>query len=187
MKRLVILSIACLMVVFVGKSVWANGDCSYYSTFRDDFTTKFWTEKFFGGDHGEPGNVLMAVGEGFVFQNAVLTEEPVVVEHPESPSGYAWETTYTGGMVTFNKKGPWGENYKLRDVTATNISWRDEQGYPHFRLRITHYDDESELTFHIYVTFDADSENYKIQENGSGDPVFQTGYGFGATIYICDF
>ncbi|MBC8420054.1 MAG: hypothetical protein H8E10_15820 [Desulfobacterales bacterium] len=42
-----------------------------------DFTTHFWKEKFFGGGHGDVGNVLMAVGQGFSLQNVMLTMAPL--------------------------------------------------------------------------------------------------------------
>ena len=91
-------------------------------------------------------------------------------------------------IVTLSKTGPWGENYKLTGVTATNVSYRDSvTGNLHFDLSITHDDSlgKSGCVLDITVSFEATSENYEIQIDGKGNPVFHTGSDFDAQIQIC--
>jgi hypothetical protein len=182
MRKLAVFSGICLLVLAFSVSVYAD----VYSTANEDFTTKFWKEKYFGGDDGSPGNVLMAVGEGFVFQNAVL--ESVVVGMVPIPGQVGmqpgWVTTYTGGRLTLNPSGPWDDKIILRDVTATNMSSRDGNGYLFFTLSFSGTDPKSGATVDVTATFYANDDNYEKKETKKGKPVFQRGYDFDAEIEI---
>lgn len=169
-----------------------NNDTYTWST-PEDFTTKFWMEKFFGGGPGKPGNVLMAIGEGFVFQNAVL-ESVSELKGEMFPSwciplggSFAYETTYTGGMLTLNSSGPWLKKGSLKatDVEeATNISCHDSLGnLLGFQLTMGGQFDKSIYTFGIEATFTVTPDNYQIKTDAEG-VVFQRGYYFGATITL---
>jgi hypothetical protein len=158
-----------------------------------DFTTKFWEEKFFGGGPGAEGNVLMAIGQGFVFQNAVLTVAPVQLKEP-LPSwcdGVAvYETIYENGRLTLNPSGPWLKKGTLRDrdVKATNISCHGSDGaLLGFTLTIKDesFEEFAELPYFVEASFttDQDDSNYKIFVDEDGITV-QKGYNFDATIVI---
>jgi hypothetical protein len=165
-----------------------------------DFTTKFWQEKFFGGGPGQEGNTLMAIGQGFVFQNAILTVGPVpLMKKPEWCDGaVAYETIYANGRLTLNSSGPWLTKGTLidRDVIAVNTSCHTQDGaLLGFRLKIgidpdnEVFEQFAELPYTVEANFDIEFDadglptNYKIFEDEDGITV-QKGYYFGATITI---
>ena len=86
MKKMMLISAVVMLGLFLGITVQAQ---TYNAT------GDFWKEKFFGGGPGQPGNTLMAVGVGFVFQNAVL----LTVEGPYSPPGQWCENV--GGAASY--------------------------------------------------------------------------------------
>ncbi len=111
MKRKIFVGLTFLVVLLL--SVVAQGgpvvDSGIYCTDDDCdgyFKTKFWKEKFFGGGPGQPGNVLMALGQGFILQNAVLdnVEQCETGECGLSPDDpcysdeWAYKTTYKGAF-----------------------------------------------------------------------------------------
>lgn len=158
-----------------------------FTTENGDFVTHFWKEKYFGGGDGKPGNVLMAVGKGFIFQNAVLTKVetgtvPIPYTEGGSQSGYV--TTYEGGQLVLNPRGPWKDIIILSDVTATNMSGRDGEGYLFFTLTFSGEDLKSGAFVDVTAWFYANDENYEKQVTRKGKPVFQRGYGFDAEIEI---
>lgn len=155
-----------------------------YSSADGDFFTKFWKEKYLGGDDGHPGNILMAVGEGFIFQNAVL--DSVVIGGVESPCGGgflpAYVTTYEGGKLTLNKKGPWADAIKVSGITATNFSGYDA-GMKFFVLEFAGMS-ANDVVVDVTATWCETGDNYVRQETKKGKPVFQLGFGFDAVIDI---
>jgi hypothetical protein len=161
-----------------------------------DFQTKFWQEKFFGGGPGEPGNVLMAVGEGFVFQNAVLAagDKPVgpcsdnVVTCPEGASFYV-RTTYEHGRLTLNSSPKlWLTKGSLqaKDVTAVNTSYHDLN----FNLlgfdmtMFGEFDNSPTIHYDIKANFVVTPDNYKPPALDKDGVLMQKGYYFGAEITI---
>jgi hypothetical protein len=92
MSKIKLVCFVCISLLFFGTSVQANLRSS-----QNDFTTKFRKEKFIGGGPGQQANVLMAVGQGFFFQNAVLES----VTPTSSPDGYM--TIYTTEELVFQR------------------------------------------------------------------------------------
>jgi hypothetical protein len=152
-----------------------------YESQAGDFTTKFWKEKFIGGGPGQPGNVLMAIGQGFVFQNAVLESVEVY-----GKDGWDYKTTYTGGMLTLNSTGPWLKKgmLKARNLTAYNYSTVDGEGDLHFQLLMTGSFDNAAYSFDIVVTYDGTPETYQIKYDANGDFEFQMGVNYNVKIEI---
>ena len=84
MKVVALIGSCLLMTALFGVSAHAGPWVSPIGTYctadypsdecedQDNFKTKFWKENFFGGGPGQPGNILMAVGKGFMLQNVVL-------------------------------------------------------------------------------------------------------------------
>lgn len=152
-----------------------------YSSAVGDFTTKFWKEKFIGGGPGQQGNVLMAIGQGFVFQNAVLESVEVY-----GKDGWDYKTTYTGGMLTLNSTGPWLKKgmLKARNLTAYNYSTVDAEGNLHFQLLMTGSFDNAAYSFDIVVTYDGTPETYQIKYDENGAFEFQMGVNYNVEIEI---
>lgn len=92
MNKIKLICFVCISLLFFGTSVQANIGSS-----QNDLTTKFRKEKFIGGGPGQPANVLMAVGQGFLFQNAVLES----VAPNSNPDGYM--TIYTTEELVFQR------------------------------------------------------------------------------------
>ena len=144
-----------------------------YTTGNEDFYAKFWREKFKGGTPGAPGNVLMAVGQGFIFKHAVLAG----VLPSESGSGNCtrdWETTYEAGVLILDSSGPWLNKGKLKatNLTATNCSYSvDEDGVLDFKLTFSGRFDNAAIYFDVVASY---SEEPEIKYC-AGNPVFQRG------------
>ena len=92
MNKIKLICFVCISLLFFGTSVQAN----LWSS-QNDFTTKFRKEKFIGGGSDQQANVLMAVGQGFFFQNAV----PESVAPNSNPDGYM--TIYTTEELLFQR------------------------------------------------------------------------------------
>jgi hypothetical protein len=204
MKQLMLISVVIMLGLFLGVTAQAGPVvnpgtyCTNEETFVPDwyascneglFFTKFWKEKFWGGGPGKPGNVLMAIGEGFVFQNAVLKNVvgPVVRPWCTALGGVArYMTTYEGGMLTLNSSGPWLKkgSLKAENVTAYNYSCHDANGsLLSFKLFMYPEFDKTDYSFEIAAFFDVGSENYEVKVDDDG-VVFQRGYDFDALIDI---
>ena len=191
MKRMVLISVVIMLGLSLGLTAQAGpvvNPPGSWST-PDEFTTKFWKEKFFGGGPGQPGNVLMAIGQGFVFQNAVLQ---VVVPYSmpdwciDLGGAASYQTTYEGGMLTLNSSGPWLEkgSLKAKNVTAINTSCHDGDGnLLGFELIMTGPFEKSVYSFDIVASFTVAPDNYEVKTDSDG-VVFQVGYDFDATITI---
>jgi hypothetical protein len=204
MKRMTLISVVIMLGLFLSPMAQAKSPVVNPGTYctNEDlsdscndnlFFTKFWKEKFFGGGPGEPGNTLMAIGKGFVFQNAVLVEGPSPVDGlPDWCQGLggvvAYETPYEGGMLTLNPSGPWRKNFKAKDVTATNTSCHDANGnLLGFRLAMDGAFDRPPYCFSIDASFNVTPDNYKVKRD-SDRVVFQIGYDFDALIdiHVCE-
>jgi len=202
MKRLALMGFTFTVALLLTTSAHA-GPFVYpgtYSTDAGDFTTKFWKEKFFGGGPGQPGNVLMAVGQGFILQNVVLQSVEECTGDADQWCGLAsgdpcysgqwtYKTTYEGGFLRLNSKGPWLKKGKLKDATdlqATNYSYVDLDGNLHFCLTINgEFDRMPEYSYEIEATFDGTPNNYQMKHDEYG-PVYQRGYDSNAEITITD-
>ena len=92
MSKIKLICFVCISLLFFGTSVQANLRSS-----QNDFTTKFRKEKFIGGGPGQQANILMAVGQGFFFQNAALES----VAPTSNPDGYM--TIYTTEELVFRR------------------------------------------------------------------------------------
>ena len=219
MKKMALISLAFLVALLLGYSAEAKPVVDrvnpgiYCTEGLDDdtvgpddgypcignFVTKFWKEKFFGGSPGQPGNVLMAIGQGFTLQNVVLeTVEGCAsgdcglpLDHPCLLNGatYNYKTTYTGGFLRLNK-GPrklWVNKGKLKatDLTVTNYSTNDTEGLLHFCLVMEGpFTNAPEYSYDIIATFDVEDDNYQIKYDDEGNQVFHRGYDFDAMIEI---
>ena len=207
MKRMTLISVVIMLGLFLGPTAqagpvvnpgtyctnkslapdWCNEETC--SCDEDLFFTKFWKEKFWGGGPGKPGNVLMAIGQGFVFQNAVLKEvvDPQIRPWCTDLGGVVrYRTIYEGGMLTLNSSGPWLEkgNLTAKNVTANNYSCHDAYGnLLGFRLTMVPEFEKTEYSFFIFAAFDVGPDNYEVKID-SDRVVFQRGYGFDAIIDI---
>jgi len=183
MKRTALLSFVILVVLGFSVSVQAGPvvNPGTYNSAEGDFTTKFWKEKFIGGGPGQPGNVLMAIGQGFVFQNGVLESVEVY-----GTDDWDYKTTYTGGMLTLNSKGPWLKKGMLKatNLTAYNYSTVDGEGNLHFQLLMTGSFDNAPYSFDIVVTFDGTPGTYQIKYDPYGNFEFQMGVNYNVKIEI---
>ena len=145
----------------------------------DTATAKFWKEKFVGGRPGAVGNVLMAVGDGFVFQNAILAN----VVGPYSASSECegcvyYITTYSNGQLTINPNGPCGK-FKGIIPAATNFSYHLADGtLMKFDLHIP----EKGVT----AKWSNYGNNYRMQIDEYGAYVFQTGDDFDSISLTCE-
>lgn len=181
---------ACLVALLFGISAYAQTAETYVSP--DDFATKFWKEKYFGGGDGKPGNVLMAVGEGFVFQNATLESVTPLTALPtemipacaSSGSVPGYQTTYTGGRLTLNPSGPWEDDITVRDIAATNYSGQDSNGKRFFTLVFGGVS-RDDVEVDVVATWCETEDNYRRQvTKKKAKPVYQKGTGFEAEITI---
>jgi hypothetical protein len=78
--------------------------------------TGTWQELFIGGGPGQAGNTLSAVGSGW----SLIDAELQAVGLADPLSGYVYETTYTGGLLSLGN-GPWGAGawiYPLGPLTV---------------------------------------------------------------------
>ncbi len=126
MRKLAFLSLALCLILSSG--AWAKSRVvpGTYLSADGDFGIKFWKEMFKGGGPGQPGNTLQALGQGFIFDQAVL--QNVTFSAETGPNGEPiYITTYTGGKLTLNSKGPWLDSgiLKAKNITATNESYVD--------------------------------------------------------------
>jgi hypothetical protein len=92
MSKIKLICFICISLLFFGTSVQANLRSS-----QNDFTTKFRKEKFIGSGPGQEANVLMPVGQGFFYQNAVLES----LASTSNPDGYM--TIFTTEELVFQK------------------------------------------------------------------------------------
>ena len=144
-----------------------------YTTGNEDFHTRFWKETFKGGNPGVRGNVLMAIGQGFIFKQAVLEQ----VLPAESGSGNCtrdWETTYEGGVLVLYSSGPWLTKGTLRatHLTVTSCSFSvDEDGLLDFEVTFSGRFENAEFYFDLIAHY-SDRPVIKYYE---GRPVFQKG------------
>ncbi|MBW2575397.1 MAG: hypothetical protein JRC88_07915 [Deltaproteobacteria bacterium] len=92
MSKIKLICFVCISLLFFGTSVQANLRGS-----QNNFTTKFRKEKFIVSGPGQQANVLIAVGQGFFFQNTVLES----VAPTSNPDGYM--TIYTTEELVFQR------------------------------------------------------------------------------------
>ncbi len=152
-----------------------------YSTMNNSFAVKFWKEKFMGGGPGQPGNILMAVGQGFVFQHGIL--ETAV---PSDIQGWDWKSTYTGGMLTLNSSGPWLKkgNLQAKNLVAANYSHIDEDGNLHFQLAMTGSFEKTNYSFEIQASFSGTPDTYEIKYDEYGNFEYQAGIDYDVVMRI---
>jgi hypothetical protein len=169
------------LVLLISLSGWAKVrvNAGTYSTGTADFYTKFWKEMFKGGGPGQVGNTLMALGEGFIFNQAKLQ----LVEASDNPA-YAYKTTYVGGKLTLNSSVDWLSSGILRatKITATNYSIQDPvTGELSFLITMAGDFDNAPYTFAIEASYQGQPE---VKYDDMGRPVFQRGTDFEVTIKI---
>lgn len=135
---------------------------------------------FKGGGPGNPGNTLMAVGQGFIFKKAVIDENGA---QPDGVGGF--ETTYIQGVLTLNSSGPWLNKGKLKDtkIIALNQSTTDGAGGLSFTLTFTGQFDNTGVFYQVIATYSGIPE---VKYDDSGNPVFQRDYMFDAEITLSD-
>ena len=180
MKKFIIFGM-CLLVLTIGLTAKKDKDMVIYDTFTSDadFSTKYWKEMFKGGGPGQPGNTLMAVGQGFIFKKAVLYETV-----PSGGPGQ-YTTTYVKGDLMLNSSGPWLNKGKLRDtkVVAVNQSTTDGAGGLDFTLTFTGQFDNTGVFYQVTAEYSGTPE---VKYDDYDNPVFQRDYFFDAEIIISD-
>ena len=180
MKRTIICVLALVLILSLG--VWAKSRVvpGVYSTANGDFYTKFWKEMFKGGGPGQVGNTLMALGEGFIFNQAKLQS----VEASDDPN-FMYKSTYVGGKLTLNSSGPWLKSGILRatHVTAVNYSSQNPPltGALTFLIKLEGDFDKAPYHFVIEASYQGQPE---VKYDELGNPVFQRGMDFEVTITI---
>jgi len=180
MRRLLLSTLAVTALLMIGNSAGADSWSS-----PDDFTVHFWKEMFKGGGPGQPGNTLMANGEGFIFKQATL--ESVM---PSSNPDYDYETTYVDGSMVLNSQGPWRSwidrgTLRASNITATNFSSLDPTtGVLRFELHFEgEFDSQPGTYFEVTATYEGIPE-YGLDPYGN--PEFHRGFApeFAVTIEI---
>ncbi len=171
MKKIGFVFIAIMLAFIFSASAYA----------ADNATAKFWKEKFLAGRPGAVGNVLMAVGDGFVFQNAVLTnvQGPWVANDLDCLGcKIKYITTYSNGLLTINPNGQCGK-FKGIIPAATNISLHDQDGnLMKFVLSIPEKG--------VIATWINYGNNYKMQTDEYGAFVYQMGSEFDSINLTCE-
>ncbi len=192
MKKGALIGLAFLVGLFFSFSAAQAGPVvkpGVYESQAGDFTTKFWEEKFIGGGPGQPGNVLMAVGQGFVFQYGTLDS---VVRSDDKYGDYEWQTTYTGGVLILNSQGPWLEKGKLiakditataKDITATNYSKVERENLK-FLLKMEGSFEDTPYSFTAEVTYEGTPDTYWVKYDEDGNPTFHGGTNYNVVINI---
>ena len=190
MRKMTLLGLVFSIVLVLAGSVQAGrkaqpcrGDpCAIggtYSSIAGDFKATMWKEKSEAGAHGALGNELMAVGDSFIFRNAVLTNVTPLDE-------VTFETTYEGGELILNSSAPWLNCGQLiaTNITAINTSTRDVDGNLSFELTFEGTFDNCDCEFDVTVTFDAKDDRYQEVWDADGYLVFHKGRDFEVTIII---
>jgi len=188
MKRKIVFSLVFLMVFTIGLSAKVKVIPGTYSTENGDFYTKFWKEMFKGGGPGQPGNVLMALGEGYIFNQAKLvTAVYGTYVLPDDPNIYTYMSTYTGGMMTLNPSGPWCDSgtLKAKNITAVNYSSQDPvlTGILTFYLKFEG-DFDNAPGYHFVVEARYVGQPEVKYDELTGQPCFQRGMDYDVTITI---
>jgi hypothetical protein len=180
MKRTAICVLALVLLINLGGLAKVRVTPGIYSTLNGDFYTKFWKEMFKGGGPGQPGNTLMALGEGFIFNQAKL-ESVVVSDDPN----YAYKTTYVGGKLTLNSSVPWLKSGILRATHVTAINYSSQNppltGELTFLIKLEGDFDNAPYHFVIEASYQGQPE---VKYDDLGNPVFQRGMDFEVTITI---
>lgn len=183
MKKFVILGM-CLLVLSIGLTAKKDKDKNIvnYGTYTSDadFYTKFWKEMFKGGGPGQPGNTLMAIGQGFIFKKAVIDDNGA---QPDGSGGYT--TSYVRGDLMLNSSGPWLNKGKLKDtmIVAVNNSMTDGAGGLNFEMIFSGQFDNTGVFYRVTATYTGEPE---VKYNDEGFPVFQRDYEFDAVVEISD-
>jgi hypothetical protein len=182
MKRTIVFSLVFLMVFTIGLSAKVKVIPGTYSTANGDFYTKFWKELFKGGFPGQPGNVIMALGEGYILNQAKL----VTVEASNNAE-YTYMTTYAGGMMTLNPSGPWCDSgtLKAKNITAVNYSSQNPvlTGILKFYLKFEGEFDNAPGYHFVGEAWYEGQPEVKYDEL-TGQPSFQRGMDYEVTITI---
>jgi len=188
MKRVIVFLLVVLVIFTIGLSAKVKVVPGTYSTEAGDFYTKFWKESFKGGGPGQVGNVLMALGEGYIFNQAKL----VSVEGGGFTVGtdlftYAYKSTYTGGMMTLIPSGPWCDSgtLKAKNVTAINYSYQPIPltGVLKFHLTIEG-DFFNAPGYHFVIDAMYEGQPEVKYDEITGLPCFQRGMDYDVTISI---
>jgi hypothetical protein len=186
MKKVIVLSLVFLVFFSIGLSAKVKVVPGVYSTENGDFYTKFWKESFKGGGPGQPGNVLMALGEGYIFNQAKL----VTVEYgtyAEGDDTYTYKSTYTGGMMTLIPSGPWCDSgtLKARNITAVNYSFQDPVLTGILKFHLTFEGDFINAPgYHFVVDARYEGQPEVKYDATTGLPCFQRGMDYDVTITI---
>ena len=174
------------MVFTIGLSARVKVIPGIYSTAEGYFYTKFWKELFKGGGPGQPGNVLMALGEGYIFNQAKL----VTVEYGtyvEGDDTFTYKSTYTGGMMTLIPSGPWCDSgtLKAKNITAVNYSSQNPPLTGILKFHLTFEGDFINAPgYHFVVDAWYEGQPEVKYDELTGQPCFQRGMDYDVTITI---
>jgi hypothetical protein len=174
MKKIMTVSVVCLMVLFVGMPAMAGGngwgklcfgDCApcVLKSGNHQLPNGVWSETLVYGTEGEGGNILFAKGDRiWTFEDAKLSSvvTPVwgISDSTEIPTCYL--TTYSDGVFTF--KPPCCRTPLVsKNVTAFNYACKPEEGI---------------LSFTVYFSgvFDNTEISYEAVGHYTGRPMVQT-------------
>ena len=115
----------------------------------------------------------MAVGPSFIFQGAKGTGKFSFEELDPPSRSWGYRTTYTGGELILNSRGPWLDCGKLvaSDIKATNTSWYDAGGNLNFHLTFAGEFDNCDCTYTVNAWFDATYMPYQKMVDRTGSPL----------------
>lgn len=195
MKRMILVSSVCAFVLIFAAVALARpkaqpcteGPCAIggtYSSVEGNFKNIMWKETSSVGSHGALGNELMAVGNSYMFKNAVLTNvQPAGQSDFDTP---VYETTYEGGELRLNSSADWLNCGQLvaTGIIATNSSYRDLDDNLYFTLTFQGTFDNCDCTFDVTVNYDGSQDRYQEVIDEQDNLVFHRGRDFDTIIDI---
>lgn len=192
MKKATVFSLVFLLILAGSLPAKVKVNPGVYTNMAPDgdFYFKFWKEMFKGGYPGKPGNVLQALGEGFILNQAKLVNV-VPWAAPVPGSGdvnvYAYKSTYAGGMLTLNPSGPWCDagTIKATNMSITNYSSQDPPltGVLKFHLVLAGtFNNAPDYSFTVHALYEGQPE--VKYDPYTGLPAFQRGMDADVTIEI---
>ena len=177
-KKIVTVSVVCLMALLVGIPAMAGGDGWGKLCFGDcapcvlksidhQLPSGVWSETLAGGGEGQPGNILFAKGDKiWKFENAKLSDvlPHLWVGSDTTENQTCYLTTYTGGVFTFK---PPCCKAALVDSSVTAFNYACKPG-----------DDVLSFTVKFSGVFDGTEEqgaiSYEAVGHYTGHPILKT-------------
>jgi hypothetical protein len=158
MKKFVVVC----MFVFLMLGLGANSHAALKAGTYDLLTALgngSWSETKVGGNHGVPGNEIIATGYGWAISATLLAPGAIPLT-PVSPDYWQYQTTYNVKFsVTIAYPSLWGEDIYMQNALATNLS-KNIAGQLAWHFTFTGYDmDNPSIPIIITAQFDSITPN----------------------------